>query len=95
MAVHVVDAVEARLEGASESWAQLGGHRLGGDARANAADRRLTLDPDLWAEADTRDPAGQAVTFRDLLLGSAFHLVSSGEGEAMGPRLRPGGDQRF
>jgi len=28
--VHVVDSVEARLDGASETYLQLGGHRLGG-----------------------------------------------------------------
>ena len=90
VAVHVVDAVEARLEGGSESWMQVGGHRLGGpppDEQALA--RRLAPERDLWAAADgaAGDPTGQTLTFRDLLLGSAFHLVSNPEDGATGPRL--------
>ncbi|MDE0194895.1 MAG: SwmB domain-containing protein [bacterium] len=88
VAVHVVDAVEARLEGASESWVQVGGHRLGGPAAdVHETVRRLAPERDLWAEAEAADPAGQTRTFRDLLLGSAFHLASNGEDAATGPRL--------
>ena len=87
VAVHVVDAVEARLEGESGSWAQLGGHRLGGVADDPETAQGLTLDRDLWAEAEAASPSGDNVTFRNLLLGSAFHLVSNGEDTATGPRL--------
>ena len=90
VAVHVVDAVEARLDGASGSWVQVGGHRLGGPPpEEQALAQRLAPQRDLWAEErDAVDPAGQTMTMKDLLLGSAFHLVSNGEGdEAFGPRL--------
>ena len=90
VAVHVVDAVEARLDGATpESWMQLGGHRLGGGGPdVQETVQRLAPDRDLWEEAESGDPAGaQHLTFRDLLLGSSFHLVSNGEERATGPRL--------
>ena len=41
----------------------------------------------MWAEAEDDNSAGQALTFRDLLLGSSFHLASNGEEEVRGPRL--------
>ena len=88
VAVHVVDAVEQRLEQApSESWAQLGGHQLGGGPAVMANVERLAPARDLWAEPDAVDTAGQHMTPRQLLLGSAFHLVSNGEDQAGGPRL--------
>ena len=81
-AVHVVDALEARLEnGANASWAQLGGHRLGGGGME--AVERLAPDRDLWEETPVEDGAGETLTMRDLLLGTAFHLVSEG-GETAG-----------
>ena len=99
VAVHVVDAVEQRLEQApSESWAQLGGHQLGVGPAVMETVRRLTPDRDLWAEPDTVDTAGPNMTPRQLLLGSAFHLVSNGEDQAEGPRLSvwgTGGQQRI
>ena len=89
VAVHVVDAVEARLEGASESYLQLGGQRLGGGAPpdAEASAQRLAPERDLWEEPDAADMPGQDMTPSQLLLGTAFHLVSEpGEGSE-GPRL--------
>ena len=86
VAVHVVDAVEARLDEASGSWLQLGGHRLGGGPEVHEPVQRLVPEHSLWEEP-VADPAGQEVTFKDLMLGSAFHLVSNPEGEATGPRL--------
>ena len=89
VAVHVVDAVEQRLEGGpSGSWAQFGGHSLGapppGDEELVS---RFAPDRSLWEEADAIDVPGQEVTPRQLLLGTAFHLVSdAGQGTA-GPRL--------
>ena len=84
---HVVDALEERLDTASESFVQLGGHRLGGGPDVREAVERLAPDRSLWEEASA-DPVGQHMTFRDLLLGSAFHLASSDEeGRASGPRL--------
>ena len=88
VAVHVVDAVEQRLEQApSESWAQLGGHQLGGGPAVMANVERLAPNRDLLAESNGVDTAGQHMTPRQLLLGSAFHLVSNGEDQAGGPRL--------
>ena len=92
VAVHVVDAVEMRLDGASESYVQVGGRRLGGPERGEEAlTQRLAPEPSLWEEAEAGDRAaevaGQTMTFRDLLLGSAFHLVSNAEDHASGPRL--------
>ena len=90
VAVHVVDAVEARLDGATpESWMQLGGHRLGGGGPdVQETVQRLAPDRDLWEEAESGDPAAaQHLTFRDLLLGSSFHLVSNAGERATGPSL--------
>ena len=91
VAVHVVDAVEQRLEHApSESWAQLGGHRLDGvQPDAYETVRRLAPQRDLWDErgGDAAALAGHEMTPRQLLLGSAFHLVSNGDDAAGGPRL--------
>ena len=96
VAVHVVDAVEARLEGDSESFVQVGGHRLGG-AQPDVLDTVQSLAPelDLFAQDEGNDAntdpaaslAGQTVTFRDLLLGSAFHLVSQPGDQPDAPRL--------
>ena len=88
VAVHVVDAVQARLDGASESFLQFGGQRLGGpppDEEALA--QRLAPELSLWQEAEVAGPAGQTVTFRELLLGSAFHLASDPGPKPGGPRL--------
>ena len=92
VAVHVVGAVEQRLEHApSESWAQLGGHRLDGfQPDAYETVQRLAPQRDLWDEpgGDPAAMAGHAMTPRQLLLGSAFHLVSNPQDEAAsGPRL--------
>jgi len=93
VALHVVDAVEARLDGTSDTYLQVGGHRLGGPPpEEEALAQRLAPEPSLWEEAEARDPAaaaaGRTMTFRDLLLGSAFHLASNaGDDEAAGPRL--------
>ena len=87
VAVHVLDAVAGRLDEASDSWVQLGGHRLGGGPDLRESVQHLAPERSLWAEADASDPAGQALTFRDLLMGSAFHLVSNPEDETAGPRL--------
>ena len=86
VAVHVVDAVEARLEAAPAPFVQLGGHRLGGAAHVQETVRRLAPEHSLWEEEAPADPAHQNLTFSDLLLGSAFHLVSN-EDSPSGPRL--------
>ena len=89
VAVHVVDAVEARLEGAAESYLQLGGQRLGGGAPPDveASAQRLAPERDLWEEPDTADMPGQDMTPSQLLLGTAFHLVSEPGEEGGGPHL--------
>ena len=85
-AIHVVDALEARLDGgAGGSWGQLGGHRLGGGGME--AVERLEPDLDLWDRTPVEDGAVETVTMRDLLLGTAFHLASE-DGDSPGrPRL--------
>ena len=87
VAVHVVDAVEARLDEASGSWVQLGGRRLGGGPGVHETVPHLSPQRDLWAEAGAAGIPGQHMTTRDLLLGSAFHLVSNPGDEAIAPRL--------
>ena len=87
VAAHVVDAVQARLEGASDSYLDLGGQRLGGDPDVRESVQHLAPEPDLWEEPDPAAMPGQDMTARQLLLGTAFHLVSEpGEGSG-GPRL--------
>ena len=87
-ATHVLDAVEARLQGgASHTWVQLGGHRIGGGAAASEALAGLAPQPRLWDEVAEADPAGRDVTVDQLLLGSAFHLASNDGAAASGPRL--------
>ena len=87
VAAHVVDAVQARLEGASNSYLELGGQRLGGDPDVPEAAQHLAPEPDLWEEPDPAAMPGQDITARQLLLGTAFHLVSEPGEEAGGPRL--------
>ena len=87
VAAHVVDAVEMRLDGATESYVQLGGHRLGGRLDAQEAVQRLAPGRSLWAEPEGATVPGQAMTLDQLLLGSAFHLVSNPEEDRDGPRL--------
>ena len=88
-ATHVLDAVEERLqEPASASWVRLGGHEVGGvapDVMETA--RSLAPEQRLWDEVSTADPTGQDMTLDELLLGSAFHLVSNPEQNSLGPRL--------
>ena len=86
VASHLVDALEARLEGASESWVQLGGHRLGGGMDVQEAVSGLMPQRSLWEESPS-DVSGQNMTVRELLMSSAFHLVSNREERSMGPRL--------
>ena len=96
-ATHVLDAVEERLQGGSgESWVRLGGHQIGGlspdvmeSAQRLAPQRNPGSSPGqaLWDEAKSLDPTGQDMTLDQLLLGSAFHLVSNAEDNPFGPRL--------
>ena len=87
VASHLVDALEARLEDASDSYVQVGGHQVGGMDVSEAVSR-LAPQRDIWEEG-TADPGmgGQGMTVRDLLRRSSFHLVSNDGEEATGPRL--------
>ena len=89
VASHLVDALDARLEQASsESYLQLGGHRLGGAPEVpEETARRLSPQLSLWDEAEAADPVGHSTTFKELLLASAFRLVSDDGDAAGGPRL--------
>ena len=87
--VHVLDAVEERLQGEapSESWARLGGYRIGGGPDVSeAVSRPSTPDRQLWDEVTETDSGGRDMSLNQLLLGSAFHLVSNPEDT--GSRLR-------
>ena len=96
VASHVLDALEARLEAASGSYVRLGGYQLGGAPDVKEAVERLAppdqvrgrLDNNLslWEEG-AADSASRNMTVQDLLLGSAFHLVSNPDEAAPGPRL--------
>ena len=88
-AVHVLNAVEERLDGGpGESWVRLGGHQIGG-VTPNVMETVESLAPEqsLWDEVSSADPAGQDMTLDQLLLGSAFHLISNAEDNPFGPRL--------
>ena len=86
-ATHVLDAVEARLQGGgSQTWVRLGGHRIGGGAAGEAL-AGLAPQPRLRDEVAEADPAGRDVTANQLLLGSSFHLASSKDADPLGPRL--------
>ena len=87
VATHVLGALDERLHAASSgSWVQLAGRRLDGEADLRDRVQRLVPDRDLWADEVASDPS-QAMTFRDLLLGSAFHLASNDEDTGSGARL--------
>ena len=97
VATHVLDALEERLEGPqSESWVRLGGHQVGGlspdvmeSARRLAPQRNPGSSPGqaLWDEVSEASPGNQDMALDQLLLGSAFHLVSNAEDNPFGPRL--------
>ena len=97
VATHLLDALEARLDGTPQSYVRLGGHQLGGAPDVKEAVERLAppdqvrgrLDNNLslWEEAEVVDAAGRDVTVKELLLGSAFNLVSNDSEETSGPRL--------
>ena len=96
VATHLLDALEARLDTTPQSYVRLGGHQLGGAPDVKEAVERLAppdqvrgrLDNNLslWEEG-AADSASQDMTIRDLLLGSAFNLVSNDDEPAAGPRL--------
>ena len=88
VASHVVDALETRLDGASQSFVRFGGYRLGGAPEVMDTVQRLAPDSSLWSQQDLADEAsGHDVTARDLLLRSAFHLVANDAEGTAGPRL--------
>ena len=71
----VVDAVTARLDGATGSHVTVGGMSLDGTSLAGA-------DPSRWPEwANESEQRGgtRTMTERELLLGSSFHLSSGGD----------------
>ena len=88
VASHVLDALEERLDGSSRSYVQLGGHQLGGSPDVREAVERLAPDNNLslWEEASA-DSASRTMTVKELLLGSAFNLVSNDGEDGIGPRL--------
>ena len=86
VASHVVDALEARLDAASQTYVQLGGHRLGGVTGVGGTAWRLAPRREPW-EPGAAESVRADMTTRQLLLGSAFHLVSNNDDAGGGPRL--------
>ena len=88
VASHVLDALETRLDGASQSFVRFGGYRLGGAPEVMDTVQRLAPDSSLWSQQAPADEAsGHDMTARELLLRSAFHLVANDSEGAVGPRL--------
>ena len=87
--VHVLDAVEERLRGGapSKSWAQLGGYRIGPGPDVSESVSRLAPDRRLWDEVPDADSRGDYLTLDQVLLGSAFHMVSNLEDTSSRLRL--------
>ena len=82
----MVDALGARLDAASQTYVQLGGHRLGGVTGVGGTAWRLAPRREPW-EAGAAESVRADMTTRQLLLGSAFHLVSNDDDAGGGPRL--------
>ena len=82
----VVDALTARLDGGARSHVTVGGITLSGapgvEPEAEAHDPFGLPE---WAKASTLEPEAQTITTDDLLLRSAFHLSSRGDGPHVGP----------
>ena len=78
---HVVDALSTRLEGASGSHVTVAGINVIG---AKGDEPVLTDDDPFglpeWAKNAEREADGEALTADDILLRSAFHLSSGGDG---------------
>ena len=89
IAGHLVDAMQARLETPPQSYVRLGGYRL--DPAAGPEDAALgstwATSRDHWSESEPAATAKHDMTTRQLLSGSAFHLVSNADDPAQSPRL--------
>ena len=83
---HVVDALGARLEGTRGSHVTVAGINIIG---AKGDEPVLTDDDPFglpeWAKNAEREADGEALTADDILLRSAFHLSSGGDGTHAGP----------
>ena len=83
---HVVDALSTRLEGTSGSHVTVAGINVIG---AKGEETVLTDDDPFglpeWAKNAEREADGEALSADDLLLRSAFHLSSGGDGTHAGP----------
>ena len=92
----VIDAVTSRFESASDSHMTIGGQRIGVSELFEAADTPVFDDLRQWAEGDENDRAewrdeGRALTGREILLGSSFHL-SAGNGAEGGTAFTAWGE---
>ena len=92
----VIDAVTSRFEGATDSHVTIGGQRIGVSELFEAADTPVFEDLRQWAEGDENDRAewrdeGRALTGREILLGSSFHL-SAGNGAEGGTAFTAWGE---
>ena len=88
-ASHVLDALEARLDTPPQSYVRLGGRQLGGSPDIEEAVELLAPDNNLslWQQDEASDASGRNMTVKEVLLGSALHLVSNDDEETIGPRL--------
>ena len=78
---HVVDALTARLEGGGSSHVTVGGINL---ASAPGVEPKAGADDPFglpeWAKNAEREAEARTITADDILLRSAFHLSSGGDG---------------
>ena len=96
MGSQVIDAVTSRFESATDSHVTIGGQRIGMSELFEGADTPVFEDLRQWAEGDENDRAewrdeGRAVTSREILLGSSFHL-SAGNGAEGGTAFTAWGE---
>ena len=92
----VVDAVTSRFESASDSHVTIGGQRIGVSELFEGADTPAFEDLRQWAEGDDNERTelrdeGRAVTSREILFGSSFHL-SAGNGAEGGTAFASWGE---
>ena len=82
----VVDALGARLEGTRGSHVTVAGiNVIGGSGLEPKAEDDDPFGLPDWAKNAEREADGQALTADDILLRSAFHLSSGGDGPGGGP----------
>ena len=86
-ATHVLEALEQRLqEGTREPYVQLGGYRIGSTQDSEMAPR-LSVSHSLSEPFAETAALGRDMMEQELLMGSAFHLVSDAKESSLDPRV--------